>query len=118
MKVKNKINVDAYYPVARRRREERVFVVDKEEVRLVLVEGSSEIIWLGVHDVLRQTERRGQPVHGDLFVVLLCVSDLEWNLDLQHVCIGCQNFPRSVDLHKVGLSILRLLMVNTERTGY
>lgn len=95
----------AYYPVASRRGEERVFVVDKEEVRFALAEGSGEIVWLWVHDVLRQTKRRGQPVHWHVAVVWDVIG-LEWNLDLQHVCVGGQHFPWSVNLHKIRLSIL------------
>lgn len=93
-----------YYPVASRRGEECVFVVDKEEVRLALVEGSCEIVWLRVHDVLRQTKRGGQPVHGHITVVW-DVVDLKWDLDLQHVCVGGQHFPWCVDFHKISLSI-------------
>lgn len=102
----------AYDPVASRRREERLFVFDKEEVRLALVEWSCEIVWLRVHDVPRQTERRRQPVHGDLAVVWDIV-DLERNLDFQHVCVCGQYFPRSMDLDKISLSILRLLIIMT-----
>lgn len=99
-----------YNPVACRGRKECIFVVDKEEVRLALVEGSSEVVWLGVHDVVRQTKGSRPPNHGHLPVVWDVVG-LKWDLDLQYVCIGGQHFPRSVDLHKISLSIIRLLKI-------
>lgn len=93
-----------YYPVAGRRREESLLVLDEEEIRLALVEGSGEVVWLGVHDVIRQAEGRRQPVHGNV-LVLRDVVDLEGDFDLQHVRVRGQHFPRSVDLHKRRLSI-------------
>lgn len=51
-KIRKSLSKHPYYPVACRRGEERVFVVDKEEVRLALVEGSCEIVWLRVHDMV------------------------------------------------------------------
>lgn len=93
-----------YNPVASRRREESVLVVDKEEVGLALVEGSSEIVCVRVHDVPWEAKRRGQPVHGHL-VVVWDVVDLERDLDLEHVCVGGQHFPWSVDLHERSLSV-------------
>lgn len=108
LKATNKIrkgrSKQPYYPVAGRRGEERLFVVDKEEIRLALVEGSCEVVWLRVHDVLWQTERGGQPVHGHLAVVWDVIG-LERDLDLQHVCVGGQHFPWSVNLHEISLSI-------------
>lgn len=103
-----------YYPVASRRGEECLFVVDEEEVRLALVEGSCEKVWLRMHDMVRQTKRSRQPVHGHL-VVVWDVVDLEWDLDFQHVCVGGQHLPWSVDLHKISLSIFWLLMTMTVR---
>jgi len=118
LKVSNKIrksrSKNPYYPVADRWGEERRFVIDEEEVGLALVEWSREIVGLGVHDVLRQTEGSGQPVHGHVTVVW-DVVDLEWDLDLQHVCVGGQDFPWSVDLHKISLSVVRLLNIMTAR---
>lgn len=108
LKVTNKIrkpwSKHPYYPVASGWGEECVFVIDKEEVRLALVERSCEIVWLRVHDVLWQTKGGGQPVHGYV-VVFWDVIGLEWNFDFQYVCIGGQHFPRSMDLHKISLPI-------------
>lgn len=41
-----------YNPVAGGRREECLFVVDEEKIRLALVERSCEIVWFGAHYVL------------------------------------------------------------------
>lgn len=113
-KIRNSWSKNPYYPVADRWGEECRFVIDEEEVGLALVEWSSEIVGLGVHDVLRQTEGGGQPVHGHVTIVW-DVVDLEWDLDLQHVCVGGQDFPWSVDLHKISLSVVRLLNIMTAR---
>lgn len=108
-KVTNKIreprSKHPYYPVASGGGKECLLVVDKEEVGLALVERSCEEVWLRLHDLLRQTKGGGQPVHGHLSV-FWDVIDLEWNFDLQYVCVGGQHFPRSMDLHKIGLSII------------
>lgn len=80
MKLRESLSKHPYYPVASRRGEERLSVIDEEEVRLALVEGSCEKVWLRVHDVVRQTKRSGHPVHGHLGVVW-DVVDLEWDLD-------------------------------------
>lgn len=75
-----------YYPVASGGREESLLVLDEEEIGLALVEGGSEVVWLGVHDVIRQAEGRRQPVHGNVLVVR-DVVDLKRDFDLQHVCV-------------------------------
>jgi len=104
----------AHNSVAGGRGEEGVLVVDEEEVGLVLVEGRGEVVGLGVHDVIGQAERRGQPVHGHLAVVQDVVG-LEGNLDLQLVGEGGQHLPRSVDLQEEGLPVVQLLQRERER---
>lgn len=94
-----------YYPVASRGREESLLVIDEEEVGLALVEGGSEVVWLRVHDAIGQTEGGGQPVHRDLLVVWDVVG-LEGHLDLQHIGVGGQHLPGSVDLQEVCLPII------------
>lgn len=69
-----------------------------------------------MHDVVRQAKGGGQPIHGH--VAVLCdVIGLEWHLDLQHVGISGQHFPRSVDLEEISLSIIGLLTGVTPRKG-
>lgn len=48
------------------RREEGVPVGDEEEVLLALGEGVGEVVWLRVHDVVRQAERVRYDVQGDI----------------------------------------------------
>lgn len=52
--------------VPSRRREEGVPVGDEEEVLLALGEGVGEVVWLRVHDVVRQAERVRYDVQGDI----------------------------------------------------
>lgn len=55
-----------YDSVPRGRREEGVPVGDEEEVRLALGEGVGEVVWLWVHDVVRQAERMRYDVQVDV----------------------------------------------------
>lgn len=64
------------------RREERVLVIDEEEVGLLLVEGVGEVVRLGAHDVFWQTERVREPLQRDILTVG-DVALLEGNFDLQ-----------------------------------
>lgn len=97
-----------YNPVACGREEERVLVVDEEEVGLGLVEGRGEVVRVGVHDPVGQTERCAEP--GEWHVaVFRDVVDLEGHLDLQDVGVGGEHVPRRVDLQEVRLAVIRLL---------
>lgn len=68
------------------RREDRVLVVDEEEVGLLLVEGVGEVVRLRAHDVVWQAERVREPLQRDILTVG-DVALLEGNLDLQDLCV-------------------------------
>lgn len=86
-----------YDPVARRRQEECFLVVDEEEVSLALVKGRGEVVGIGVHDLVRQTEWCTEPGERHL-AVLRDVVDFEGHLDLQDVSVSGQHVPGCVDL--------------------
>lgn len=51
------------------RREEGVPVGDEEEVGLALGEGVGEVVWLRVHDVVREAERMRYDIQVDVIAV-------------------------------------------------
>lgn len=86
--------------------------MDEEEVHFVFFEVVGEIIWLWVHDVVRQAERMWDPVERGLSAVRE-VALFEGNFDLQDVGVGGEDIPRSMDLQEICFLVFGVLIKNT-----